>query len=128
MVPRRQLSSTIGILWWRLSESLYGAASVTAIAVEAAAVVEGCLGWISDKDCLLIAMSEGSLSWALISDLLPVGVVDDDAAAAEGVGVCALFGFFSVSSSSSSFVSCWYISSTIGFHKRTLALMNQFDT
>lgn len=106
------------------------------------------LAWFSEKHCLLIAISEGSLSDALTSDLLPVGVVvavvvvavagpvvDAGVAAdAVGVGVCArplLFGFLSPSLSSvpsSSFVSCWYISSTMGFHNRTLALMNQFET
>lgn len=34
-----------------------------------------CFAWFSEKQCLLIAMSEGSLSGALTSDLLPVGVV-----------------------------------------------------
>lgn len=87
-----------------------------------------CFAWFSEKHCLLIARSEGSLSEAFISDLLPapvvVGVVVAVDVATVGVGVCAL----SLSSASSSFVSCWYISSTMGFHNRTLALMNQFET
>lgn len=120
--------------------------------------------WFSEKGCLLIARSEGSLSGALKSDLLPVGVVVVGAAAAVvgapaggaaadadavvvdggvadvdvGIGVCAawpllLLWTFLISLSlssgmSSSLVSCWYISSTMGFHNRTLAFMNQFDT
>lgn len=107
-----------------------------------------CLAWFSEKHCLFIAMSEGSLSHALISDLLPVGVVVVnivvvvvvgvvvvDAVVVPvvvGVGVCAirplLLSFSLSSDASSSFVSCWYISSTIGFHNRTRALMNQFET
>lgn len=91
---------------------------------------------------LFIGASEGSLSE---SDLFPVGgvVVGGGGAVAvdavvEGVGVCAnwwpllllLLWFPSLSSSapSASLSSCWYMSSTMGFHKRTLALMNQFDT
>ena len=105
-----------------------------------------CFAWFSEKHCLLIEMSEGSFSMALISDLLPAGVVvvavvvvgvDAAVAAApavvEGVDVCAsllLFGFLSLSllSPSSSLASCWYMSSTMGFHNRTLAFMNQFET
>lgn len=57
----------------------------------------GCVGadWFSEKDrCLLIARSEGSLSEALISDLVAVVVVVADIAVvvvvvAGGVGVCA---------------------------------------
>lgn len=58
----------------------------------------GCVGadWFSEKDrCLLIARSEGSLSEALISDLVAVVVVVADMAVvvvvvvAGGVGVCA---------------------------------------
>ena len=114
-------------------------------------VVES-LAWLSEKHCLLMARSEGSLSLALISDLLPDGMVvavgavvvaagaDDPVVVVVGVGVCAspllllllllLVGFLSLSSApgSSSLASCWYISSTMGFHNRTLALMNQFDT
>lgn len=91
---------------------------------------------------LFICASEGSLS---VSDLFPFGgvvVVVGGAVAVdavvEGVGVCAnwwpllllLLWFLSLSSSapSASLSSCWYMSSTMGFHKRTLALMNQFDT
>lgn len=107
----------------------------------------------------MIARSEVSLSGALKSDLLPVGI--DDVAAAVvvvvvpsdadagavagvadvhvGIGVCAamplllLLWTFLISLSlsspaSSSLLSCWYISSTMGFHNRTLAFMNQFDT
>nr|GMC66094.1 Os11g0158666 [Ipomoea batatas] len=102
---------------------------------------------------VLIARSEGSFSRSLNSDLLAVGaviggVIDADAVAEGGGGgggggellllggdVCAVLLFpllglawiFSPSSSSS-WASCWYISSTMGFHNRTLALMNQFDT
>ena len=97
----------------------------------------------------MIATSEGSLSVALILDLLTVvGVVGVDGGGAvavdvvAGVGVCAdagpvamwplLLWFFSLSSAaaatSGSLSSCWYISSIMGFHNRTLALMNQFDT
>ncbi|KAJ6304929.1 hypothetical protein OIU76_002209 [Salix suchowensis] len=107
-------------------------------------VVES-LAWFSEKHCLLMARSEGSFSLALISDLLPDGVLvvvaagaDDPVAVVVGVGVCAspllvllVAGFLSLSSGpggSSSLDSCWYISSTMGFHNRTLALMNQFDT
>ena len=98
--------------------------------------------WFSEKHCLLIARSEGSFSLALISDLFPDSMVVAVAAGAEdpvvvvvGVGVCAtplllLACFLSLSSApgSSSLDSCWYISSTMGFHNRTLALMNQFET
>lgn len=110
--------------------------------------------WFSEKPCLLFIARccEGSLSGALmVSDLLPVGfvvfvVVDGggggavavavDVVAADGVvGICAwlplmlLLWSFSLSSAlSASLSSCWYISSTMGFHNRTLALMNQFDT
>jgi len=117
---------------------------------EAVAVVEE-LGCVSEKaPCgllLFIGASEGSLS---VSDLLAVGgVVAVDVvgggggavavdAVVEGVGVCAiwwpllllLLWFLSLSSSapSASLSSCWYMSSTMGFHNRTLALMNQFDT
>ena len=62
-----------------------------------------CIAWFSEKHCLLNAMSEGSFSVALISDLLPAGVVvvavvvvvvGVDAAPApapvEGVDVCPL--------------------------------------
>lgn len=98
--------------------------------------------WVS-APCDLVLFFGGSLS---VSDLLPVGGVDDGGGAAavavdtvfEGVGVCApwwlllllLLWFLSLSSSapSASLSSCWYMSSTMGFHKRTLALMNQFDT
>lgn len=109
-----------------------------------AVVVAEWFAWFSEKLCdLLIAWSEGSLSVALISDLLPVGfvvvvvggggavdVADDGGV----VGVCAccwplLLWFLSLSSAhSTSLRSCWYISSTMGFHNRTLAFMNQFDT
>ena len=102
------------------------------------------MAWFSEKHCLFIAMSEGSLSHALISDLLPVGVVVVnivvvvvvgvvvvDAVVVPvvvGVGVCAirprLLSFSLSSDASSSFVSCWYIASTMGFHNRTRALMN----
>lgn len=106
----------------------------------------GWSAWFSEKHRLLIAPSEGSLSGpVLISDLLPavvaVVVVAAAALVAEAVdgvgsvGVCAVeplvspFGFLSISLSSvSSLVSCWYMSSTMGFHNRTLALMNQFET
>ena len=56
-----------------------------------------------------------------------VGVV---AAVVVGVGVCArpLLLFSLSSEPSSSLFSCWYISSTMGFHNRTRALMNQFET
>lgn len=106
--------------------------------------------WFSEKPCLLFIATccEGSLSGALMaSDLLPVGfvavvvggggggAVAVDVVAADGVvGVCAwlplmLLLLFSLSSAlSASLSSCWYISSTMGFHNRTLALMNQFDT
>jgi hypothetical protein len=63
---------------------------------------------------------------------------DDPVVVVVGVGVCAspllllllLACFLSLSSApgSSSLDSCWYISSTMGFHNRTLALMNQFET
>lgn len=103
------------------------------------------LAWFSEKHCLLMARSEGSFSLALISDLLPDGMVvvvaagaDDPVVVVVGVGVCAspllllllLACFLSLSSApgSSSLDSCWYISSTMGFHNRTLALMNQFET
>ena len=133
-----------------------GATSVAVVLVMEVVVVVGglvimvvvvvgvhCFAWFSEKHCLLIEMSEGSFSMALISDLLPAGVVvvGVDAAVApavvEGVDVCALlllllllFGFLSLSllSPSSSLLSCWYISSTMGFHNRTLAFMNQFET
>ena len=39
------------------------------------AVLHCCFAWLSEKPCLFITTSEGSLSTALISDLLPVGVV-----------------------------------------------------
>lgn len=109
-LPRRQVSST-GSRWCR-SESWVvgkhwdtGGGGDTSAEVEVVVVVVGivdvaCFAWFSEKHCLLIAMSEGSPSAALISDLLPVavvvvvGVVDAVAAAAppapvEGVGVCA---------------------------------------
>ena len=99
------------------------------------------MAWFSEKHCLFIAMSEGSLSHALISDLLLVGVVVGNIVvvvvggggvvvvdAVMGVGVCAirplLLSFSLSSDASSSFVSCWYIASTMGFHNRTRALMN----
>jgi len=93
------------------------------------------------------------ISWLLL--LVGCGVVVDVVVVEGCVGVCAiifvvvvdmwplvlllllvlLWGFlFSLSSwspsddPSASLSSCWYISSTMGFHKRTLALMNQFDT
>lgn len=100
------------------------------------------LGWLSEKHwLLLIATNEGSFSGALISDLLAgegVIAVADVAVVvvvagglALSVGVCALVLLWSRSCSvdaASSLASCWYISSTMGFHKRTLALMNQFET
>lgn len=124
-----------------------------AIIVVAVALV-GCFAWFSEKPCLLfIATSEESFSIALISDLLPAGfvIVGCDGVVAVGVavdvvvvavgvvGVCArlpalllmllLLWLVSLSSAlSASLSSCWYISSTMGFHKRTLAFMNQFDT
>lgn len=126
-------------------------AMVVLVLLLAIVVVLGCccFAWFSEKHCLFIAMSEGSLSHALISDLLPVGVVVVnivvvvvvvgvvvvDAVVVPvvvGVGVCAirplLLSFSLSSGESSSFVSCWYISSTMGFHNRTRALMNQFET
>ena len=109
--------------------------------------------WFSEKHCLLIAKNEGSFSESLISDLLPVAVIAAAAvvsvavavvavvvAAVEdgvvvvvalGVGVCAMLLpllWLGSLSSASSLASCWYISSTMGFHNRTLALMNQFET
>lgn len=66
-----------------------------------AVVVVECFAWFSEKPCLFIATSEGSLSLALISDLLPVGfvvvivccggvvVAVDDVVAVGVVGVCA---------------------------------------
>ena len=114
--------------------------------------------WFSEKHCLLIAKNEGSFSESLISDLLPVAVIAAAAAAAAavvsvavavvavlvaavedgvvevvalGVGVCAMLLpllWLGSLSSASSLASCWYISSTMGFHNRTLALMNQFET
>lgn len=133
---------------------LVGEVVVEGLLIMVVVVVLGvhCFAWFSEKHCLLIAMSDGSFSMALISDLLPAGVVvvvavvvvvgvDAAVAAAasavvEGVDVCALlllllllFGFLSLSLSvSPSLVSCWYISSTMGFHNRTLAFMNQFET
>lgn len=108
-LPRRQVSST-GSRWCR-SESWVvgkhwdtGGGGDTSAEVEVVVVVGivevACFAWFSEKHCLLIAMSEGSPSAALISDLLPVavvvvvGVVDAVAAPAppapvEGVGVCA---------------------------------------
>lgn len=95
-------------------------------------------------DCIvLIATSEGSFSEALKSDLLAGGVVvgagggavavDVVAAAAAVDGVVGVFAccwpllLFS-EADSASLSSCWYMSSTMGFHNRTLAFMNQFDT
>lgn len=152
-LPRRQVSSAAADLWvCRSGLSLVvGKHRDTSGATSEVVVVElACFAWFSEKHCLLIAMSEGSLSGALTSDLLPVGVVvvivaagvvvvagpvvDAGVAAVVGVGVCArllLFWLFSPSLSSdasSSLLSCWYISSTMGFHNRTLALMNQFET
>ena len=80
---------------------------------------------------VLIARSEGSLSGALMGTVVEGGVdVNEGAVLAsveDCIGVCA---FVSVSSSSSpsSLLSCWYMSSTMGFHNRTRAFMNQFDT
>ncbi len=73
-------------------------AEVEVVVVVLVGIVEvPCFAWFSEKLCLLIAMSEGSPSTALISDLLPVvvGSVVDAAppapppAPVEGVGVCA---------------------------------------
>jgi len=144
-LPRRHVSSAAIDLCWCMSELSWaagkhwdaGGATSEVVVVELA-----CFAWFSEKHCLLIAISEGSLSDALTSDLLPVGVVvaivvaagpvvDAGVAAdAVGVGVCArpLLSPSLSSVVSSSFVSCWYISSTMGFHNRTLALMNQFET
>ena len=87
----------------------------------------------SGKHCVLIGTSEGSLSYALIWDLLAVesvGVVVVLVVVGVSVGVCAWpLVFWSHSLSwDPSLLSCWYMSSTMGFHNRTLALMNQFET
>lgn len=105
-LPRRQVSST-GSRWCRSESWVVGKHWDTGGGGDTSAEVEvvvgivevACFAWFSEKHCLLIAMSEGSPSAALISDLLPVavvvvGVVDAVAAAAppapvEGVGVCA---------------------------------------
>lgn len=112
--------------------------------------LDSCFVWFSEKPCLLMTTSEGSLS---VSDLLAVvGVVGAVAVGGGGgavavdvvgVEVCAvawcplllllLLWFLSSLSSaaappSASLSSCWYMSSTMGFHNRTLAFMNQFDT
>lgn len=94
-------------------------------------------------DCIvLIATSEGSFSEALKSDLLAGGVVvgggaavavDVVAAAAAvdgvvGVWACCWPLLLFSEADSASLSSCWYMSSTMGFHNRTLAFMNQFDT
>lgn len=84
-LPRRQVSST-GSRWCR-SESWVvgkhwdtGGGGDTSAEMEVVVAVVGivevaCFAWFSEKQCLLIAMSEGSPSVALISDLLPVAVV-----------------------------------------------------
>lgn len=106
-LPRRQVSST-GSRWCRSESWVVGKHWDTGGGGDTSAEVEvvvgivevACFAWFSEKHCLLIAMSEGSPSAALISDLLPVavvvvvGVVDAVAPAAppapvEGVGVCA---------------------------------------
>jgi hypothetical protein len=130
------------------TSELVVAVVVAVVVVVVVAVFGCCFAWFSEKHCLFIAMSEGSLSDTLISDLLPVGVVVVNivvvggvvvvvvdavgvvAAVVVGVGVCArpLLLFSLSSEPSSSLFSCWYISSTMGFHNRTRALMNQFET
>lgn len=118
-LPRRQVSST-GSRWCRSESWLVGkhwdtggggdtSAEVEVVVVVVVVVVVGrivdvvCFAWFSEKRCLLIAMSEGSPSGALISDLLPVVVVvvgsvidavvaaapPPPPAAAGVVGVCA---------------------------------------
>lgn len=154
-VTKRHVSSVAINLCGGRSESRHcdpgGAISEVVALTEAMIVVEvvvDCFPWFSEKPCLFIATSDESLSVALILDFFPVGfvvvivggaaVVAVDVVAAPGVlGVCAWFPLvlllllwlFSLSSVfSASLSSCWYISSTMGFHNRTLALMNQFDT
>lgn len=123
---------------WQVSDSCIPGKLRTAEEEAAAAAEEEeamllgwcCCGfaWLSVKlHCLLIAMNEGSFSWAV--ELLGGGggvIAAVEVAVGGGVGVCALPLLCSLPDSS--LASCWYISSTMGFHNRTLALMNQFDT
>lgn len=81
----------------------------------------------ADSGKVLIGMNEGSFSGALNSGgVVLIAVVVVVGGGALGVGVCALP--LLCSFAESSLASCWYISSTMGFHNRTLALMNQFET
>lgn len=138
-LPRRHVSSAAINLCWCRSELSWAVGKhwdTSGASSEVAVVELPCFAWFSEKHCLLIAVSEGSLSDTLTSDLLPVGVVVATAVAvggvdvvvvaaaagpvvdagvaadSVGVGVCArplLFWFLSPSLSSdasSSFVSC----------------------
>lgn len=97
-----------------------------AVAVVVAGVAA--VGAVSAAAAIVVVVVDGVVVVVVVGELVGLDI-----------GVCAVLlllllvleflgGLVSVSSSPSSLASCWYISSTMGFHNRTLALMNQFET